>query len=445
MGLVIALTGCGRIAFDPTGDAGGVSTPSFAGAVRFGDGADQWGGALATDSQGNVYVTGLFAGTVDFGDGPHPEAGAGDAYLASFDPSLRLRWAKVFGAAGSDLGRAIRIDAADNVYVVGDFEGAVDFGGGAITSAGADDGFVASFTADGAYRWTARLGGVGDDAGNDIALTSGALLVTGFYVGSVDFGDGVRTSAGGKDLYVCALAPATGSVLWSRSFGGAGDDEGTNIGADAADRFDVGATVNGASFGTGAAYTGSVLASFAADQTTRWVRPIGGMNNGVGAALAVLPTGEARITGRFANTLATTNATLTSAGGDDVFVLDLASDGSDTRALRFGSTGTDWGRAAAVDADGRLYITGHFEGEVADGLGLASAGSSDIFVVSESQTLDLNWALRLGGPDGDEGLAIAVDRDAIFLSGRLRGSADFGGGELTSSGGTDIFLLKLAR
>ena len=58
---------------------------------------------------------------------------------------MKHLWSERFGDASSQIALAVAVDVSDNVIVAGYFEGAVDFGGGALTSAGGYDVFVAKF------------------------------------------------------------------------------------------------------------------------------------------------------------------------------------------------------------------------------------------------------------------------------------------------------------
>ena len=63
-----------------------------------------------------------------------------------------------FGDGAAQSGKAVAIDAAGGVFVTGDLAGSIDFGGGALMSAGGTDVFLASFTTTGAYVWAKRFG-----------------------------------------------------------------------------------------------------------------------------------------------------------------------------------------------------------------------------------------------------------------------------------------------
>ena len=104
------------------------------------------------------------------------------------------------------------VTSAD-VIVTGTFEATADFDPSAgtleLTSAGGDDIFVASYSPGGAHRWSRRFGGTSGDRGNGVVVDgNGNVTVTGFFGGTVDFGGGALTSAGGSDIFVASYTPS---------------------------------------------------------------------------------------------------------------------------------------------------------------------------------------------------------------------------------------------
>ncbi|MGH8564957.1 MAG: SBBP repeat-containing protein, partial [Gammaproteobacteria bacterium] len=118
-----------------------------------GTGSLDEGFGIAVDSSGNSYVTGQFTGTATFGPGEINEtmltsAGFSDVFVAKYDSTGALVWAKQAGGTSFDEGRGIAVDGSGNSYVTGIFRGTATFGPGEanetmLTSAGGSDVFVA--------------------------------------------------------------------------------------------------------------------------------------------------------------------------------------------------------------------------------------------------------------------------------------------------------------
>jgi len=110
-----------------------------------------------------VVITGYIWGTVDFGGGPLTSAGGFDIFIAKFDTNGQHLWSQCFGDGSNQDAYGIAIDGSGNVIVTGWFQGTVDFGGGALTSAGLDDIFVAKFDPNGNHVWSQSFGDASDD------------------------------------------------------------------------------------------------------------------------------------------------------------------------------------------------------------------------------------------------------------------------------------------
>jgi hypothetical protein len=173
----------------------------------FGDADDQSASGVVVDGSGNVIALGYFYSSMDFGGGALNSAGGSDAYIAKFDASGNHVWSKRFGNASSDDVYGGAVDGSGNVIVTGTFHDTVDFGGGALTSAGDGDIYLAKFNASGNHVASKRFGDVEDQWGNSVAVDgSGNVILAGAFRGGVDFGGGVRTSTGGYDLFFAGFA-----------------------------------------------------------------------------------------------------------------------------------------------------------------------------------------------------------------------------------------------
>ena len=116
---------------------------------------------------------------------------------------LEHKWSHIFGDAFEQFSYDVACDASGNIIIAGYFEGAVDFGGGTLTSAGAYDAFVAKFSPEGTHLWSDSFGDSQEQYSFGVAAdNSGDVIITGFFAGSVDFGSGVLTSAGLYDIFI---------------------------------------------------------------------------------------------------------------------------------------------------------------------------------------------------------------------------------------------------
>jgi hypothetical protein len=158
-----------------------------------GEGVDV-GYGIAVDSSGNAYVTGSTASTAFPTMNPfQPQnANAIDAFVTEINAAgSALVYSTYLGGKRNDLGYAIAVDSSGDAYVTG-LTSSVTFptvnplqpaNGG-----GSEDAFVTEISAGGsALVYSTYLGGSGDDVGYGIAVgPSGATYVTGF-TSSTDF------------------------------------------------------------------------------------------------------------------------------------------------------------------------------------------------------------------------------------------------------------------
>src|SRR5262249_15653532 len=164
-----------------------------------------------------------FQNSASFGDAQLVSAGLNDIFVAKYAADGTHLWSQRFGGTGSDNGTDIAVDGNGNVVFTGSFLGTVDFGGGPLTTPAATDIFVAKCAGDGPHLWSQRFGGTGSDNGTDIAVDgNGNVVFTGSFLGTVDFGGGPLTSAGGTDIFLVKLS-ATGQHVWSKRFGAQDD------------------------------------------------------------------------------------------------------------------------------------------------------------------------------------------------------------------------------
>jgi hypothetical protein len=424
---------------------------------RFGNSQDDRGQAVAVDTLGRVAVTGSFYGATDFGGGQvssyvHPTLGPTmDIFVAGYASNGTYSWARVIGADSDEAGKGIATDASGNVLVTG-YQGSylVDYGGGPQSNRGGNDIFIAKYSSAGSWVWSKTIGGTGYEQGNAIAAdATGNVFVTG-YIGSgsggPDFGGGALFSAGLSDVFLVKYSP-TGSHVWSQRFGGSGNDTGMALATDAAGNvyvigsFEQSVNFGGGSF-TSAGLRDVFVAKYSATGAHVWSKRFGSSGDDVGYGLAVDSAGDVLITGKFQGSVGFGGTSLTSAGGDDIFLVKLSgANGSHVWSKDFGNTSGDVALGVSVDSNKNVAMTGYFTGSINLGGTLLSGSGLDVFVAKYDSGGTHQWSKRFGGFDTQIGNSIGMSSGGnVSITGYFSTTLDLGSGVLTSVGSYDAFV-----
>jgi hypothetical protein len=175
---------------------------------RFGDDKSIVNVRLVTAPDGDLVMALASDQVIDFGGGALTPVGGIDTFVARFAETGELRWAKRFGEADTQLAVALAVDAAGNILVGADVHGAIDFGGGTLTSAGEADVGLVKLTGEGEHVWSRLVGDAADQNLASLATDAdGNVALSGRFEGTMAFGATELVSAGGYDLFVAVLPP----------------------------------------------------------------------------------------------------------------------------------------------------------------------------------------------------------------------------------------------
>jgi hypothetical protein len=419
---------------------------------------------LVFDSSGNLFFAGGFYETVDFGGGGLTSAGDRDIFFSSRDPAGQHRWSRRLGDAQRNGVSRVVLDPAGDLYLAGSFSGTLDLGGGALTSAGESDIYLARFDpTSGAHRWSMRLGGSGGEGVADLALDgAGHLFVAAGSSGdTLDLGGGPMPGFGAGDIVLVKLT-TDGAHLASRRFGSEAHDDFQALAVDpSGNLFVTGSIGSVTDLGGGqlpyGGYGDIFLACYATgDLAHRWSKTFGGYWRDDVEALLLDAAGNVTITGSFSSDtidfggpgqLANPSgypAVEIHAVTSDLFLASFDAGGRHRWSQRFGDTGGESGHDLVGDAAGNLYLTGSFGGKLDLGGGeLTGAGYGDIFVASFDASGAHRWSRRYGGIRADAGRYVGLSPgDEVYVAGTFTHRMEIDGFWLDSIGGTDIFLLR---
>jgi Beta-propeller repeat len=345
------------------------------------------GRSIAVDAGGNALVTGSFDKQAVFGNATLSSNGDDDAFVAKLSPGGQVLWAVSLGGPGYDLGHGIAVDASGDVYVTGLFNDQAAFGNTVLASGGSHDVFLAKLSPDGQVLWATRVGGPGRDIGYAIVLDAARnIYITGSVDPQATFGATTLSSNGHWDIFVAKFSPA-GQVLWATSAGGPSDnDGGTDIAVDdggnvvVIGRFEDQAVLGAATL-TSSGKEDTLVVKLSSDGNLLWSTTFGGSDRELGHALVTGTGGTIYLTGFFDGGTTFGSTTLTAGGDGDLFVARLSPDGQLLEGTSAGGTGRCTGNGIAMDADGRLLVVGAFHGTATFGdTQRLAAGNDDVFL-----------------------------------------------------------------
>ncbi len=395
-------------------------------------GGTNWDGAiaLAVDSAGagDIAVAGqLGSGSATFDS----TVVSGDNFLARYDAAGNLLWVLpvVDGGSIEDLA----FDPSGNILLTGSFSGSISIGTTPLTSAGAQDFYLAKYDSAGSPVWARATGASSDDKGLSVATDRfDNIVVSGQFVGTVSFGSFTLTSAGVIDGFVAKYTPA-GSVVWAASEGQGSNDRARGVAVDGTDDIYVTGDFNGKVF----------LARYTSGGTRSWLRTSSGS---VALAEEVVAdgSGNAVITGNFGDTATFGAIPLTSAGSRDVFVAKYDASGNVQWAQRGGGSDDDRGLGVVTGSGNQVFAVGLFQDTASFDSTLAtSVGQGDVYVATYDSLGNLT-GIELGGGAGHEvAWGIGLSNGRIVISGWFDGSASFDPFVLTSAGSSDAFVVAL--
>lgn len=425
---------------------------------------------VAVDSYGNVVIvgsfeqTGTFTGPCEVGGPCEVTSNGGkDLFIIKLDEDGKVLWGKLVGDADptrDEEATDIIIDNNENIIVAGIFKGSIDFGGGVLTSASTTtyDIFLAKFDPNGQHIWSTRFGDASNQFASDITFdspsSSGDIILTGYYQGTIDFGGGNLPSTADFNTFVTRIT-ASGVHSWSQSFGASGNQLGLGAATDAGDniiivgRFD--GTINfGGPDHIAAGTTDLFIAKLTPSGSYTWSKSFGdSVELQEARAIAVNSQDDVLITGRFAGTLdfiTGDNHQLVSTGSYDSFITKLSgTDGNAIWSRSFGGAGDQVGDGIALFGDDEVYITGSMSGTATfAGQDLVSEGGLDMYIIRYGPNGTELCGTRYGDSASQTGTALAVHGIDIIAVGNHQGTVDLGCmTTATSAGGNDALIAKL--
>jgi len=348
---------------------------------------DTWGGpsfeegfGIATDSVGNIYITGQ---TESYG------AGISDAFILKYNSSGTRLWNITWGEPNNDGGRGIAIDAGGNIYITG------------YTT---NNAFILKFDSSGTLLWNTTWGGPSFEVGFGIAIDSGGYIyITGY---TTSYGAGI------SDTFIVKYN-SSGTQLWNTTWGGLLVDIGSGIAIGSSGNI----YITGYTDSSGAGNRDAFIVKYDSSGTLLWNTTWGGPNNDGGKGIVIDSGGNIYITG-FTNG--------NEVGNVYALIVKFDSSGTPLWNTTWGGLYGDEGDGIAIDSGGNIYITGNTYSY--------GAGIADAFIVKYDSSGTQLWNTTWGSPYLDYGYGIAIDsHENIYITGLTC---------INDPGSTDAFIVK---
>ncbi len=371
---------------------------------------------VTVDQNENIYVIGDYGDSALIGGTKVKGFGSGaEMYVAKFNSAGTAAWVRSFGSSGFlDQSIDITNDPTGNVYVCGSFFGNWDFGTQQFPFGSATVG-LAKYNSDGDVQWAKVVPGVfagpggiaygfdhiyvaigrsftkfemdGDTVWTRTIPTSvsysvdyrdvtvdiwGCIYLTGQFKGTITYGTDVLTSSGTNDpdIFIVKYDP-TGTVMWARKAGAVSTPGQEDIGhgittSPHGDVYLVGQYRGKAGFGTdsisvGNAILGMFAAKYDSEGALQWVKGSSGTNGSSALAygVRVLANDDVLISASYGIGVTFADTTITIAGGGDVLLIRLSSDGVRRWAKRSDTFATSCGvMCMATNAAGTSAYSG---------------------------------------------------------------------------------------
>ncbi len=429
---------------------------SKAWAVRLGGKAIDIVRGVETNSSGISYATGIFIEDLHCKNRTvHSNGNSVDFFLAKITASGGCLWLKGFGTSDVDQAASVAIDKEGNPYIIGFFSGTLHFSSVKLVAAGHYDVFIAKFRqSNGNIIWAKNIEGGGYDYGQDIVFDG----VSGFYILG-DFDENLILSSkiqyipsqNQKSIFIAKMDDK-GDFQWLAHGSARKEIHSQKIAVNSKqESFITGFFKGEAHFEKLILQSQDKMSFFVAKLDAKghfvWGKSYPSSSENLGHGIALSKEGDPIVVGEFAGTLQVGSRTLRSAGKKDIFIIAFsAKDGSVLWAKSFGGTGEDIARDITSLKDGSLYVTGEFSSQFQLAqYQLSSSGDTDSFILKLNSRGDVLTATNQGGNDTDVGYSITSSPYGLILGGSFSSMATFHSQLLRSLGSFDGFITLLPK
>jgi hypothetical protein len=427
-------------------------------------GGEGWN--MASDADGNVYLTGYYNGSITFGTDTLYNTGYYSVFLAKYNSHGDVIWAKTSVTSGTGIGVAngIATDVSGNIFITGNYENdSISFGTFNLANTGVASIFLVKYDSSGSVLWANGIGG--NAYGYGVATdATGNCYITGYYQDlTLTFGIHSIMNNGTQNIFIAKYDP-NGIALWAKNAGGNGADIGYAIASDAVGTIYVTGSISSpiAHFGQDSINNpmgelNFFLAKYDSSGNVIWVKNSKGNLPATavkGYSVAIDPQENIFATGYFGyahDTILFGIDTLAFSGnidGHNVFIVKYDSSGNAIWA----KNGYGIGYSVISDSLGNAYISGGIQHndslDIFDTvtLHIPSGSFEPMFIVKYNPAGHALYGFAMDGGGDDNNALAKGPSGSVYVGGDLdnnRSPYIWGNDTLVMTGGEVPFVAKL--
>jgi len=307
--------------------------------------------------------------TLSFGEGNR------DVYLIRTDVNGKTLWTKTYGEGNTDYAWTVQ-QTKDDGFIFGAHSASFNIG--------SHDVYLVKTDLSGNVIWTRVYGGSNADGAYSLQQTTDGGFIIGAHVNS--FG------AGQHDVYLIKINNS-GDTLWTKTFGGPGEDRFRELHQTADGGFIL--VSETLSFGEG--NSDVYLVKTDSIGNLIWTKTYGGISSDYGYSVRQTADGGYIIAGYTRSF---------GAEGTDVYVIKTDSSGNLDWTKSYGGSSDDYGYSIRQTTDGGYIIAGYTTS-------FGEAG--DVYLIRIDSNGDLIWSRTFGGSQTDHGWSVRQTIDGGFI------------------------------
>lgn len=380
-----------------------------------GDALSNLGSDIMVDSNFNVYIVASSQGNL----------GYNYCSVQKLNSNGELEWSNRVSCYGYIYGNKIFLDANNNVYIKGTFNGTMSIGSTSLTG---NESFIAKYSNIGGFMWVKAIKNT-----NAVVTNTGDCIFAGYFTGSISIEANNFNSFGNEDILV-GKYDANGSLSWIKQEGGNGIDKANDLRVDANGNIYV-----TGSFSSSSNFSGNNINSvgledyfivkYQTNGTLSWIKQGGGGGIDRGRRIEFTPANEPIILGDCNSyNITFSNLTISPNQNPSTFLIKHSPVNGDLSWVKTIENAKDF----KINSFGNIYTW-------SNPFGITNPYSSNYTFLFTKYFSDgtLIYSQRQGGRVSTMGFG--TNNDFYFI-GRFRGTVQMGSSNLTSTGEGDIFV-----